>query len=464
MSNPQSSASAARMGTAPVNSLLLKTSIPMMISMLVQALYNVVDSIFVSYVGESALSAVSLAFPIQNLMIAFAVGTAIGVNAHLSKSLGEKNQPEADLAASNGLFLAACSFVLFLIFGLVGAAPFMRVQTTDPAILHYGIDYLSICTIFSFGCFAQCMLEKLLVATGRTTLAMTSQLIGAVTNIILDPIFIFGLCGVPRMEAAGAAVATVLGQCVGAATALVMNLRLNHDIHLVLRDFKPCPRTIRRIYAVGAPSIAMNAIGSVMVLAMNTILMSFTSTAVAVFGVYFKLQSFVFMPIFGLNNGMVPIISYNFGARKPARIIKVFKLAVGYALFIMLLGFLAAQLMPDKLLSIFQASSDMLALGDRALRIISFHFLLAGFSVICSSVFQALGRGMLALWVSIGRQLVVLIPAAWLLSLSGDVNMVWWCFPIAEVVSVALCAIFLRDTYKKIIQPMEPARESVHVV
>ena len=449
--------SAARMGTEPLNPLLLSLAIPMMISMLVQALYNVVDSIFVSYVNEAALSAVSLAFPIQNLLIAFAVGTAVGVNAYLSKNLGEGNYAEADRAAANGLFLAVCSAVAFLIFGLFGAGAFIRAQTTDPLIARYGVEYLSICTIFSLGCCVQCMMEKILVSTGRSTFAMTTQLIGALTNIVLDPIFIFGLFGVPRLEAAGAAVATVIGQFVGATAALTLHFLYNKDVHISLRGFRPAPRTILRIYQVGIPSIAMNAIGSVMTFGMNAILIAYSSTAVAVFGVYFKLQSFVFMPVFGLNNGMVPIVSYNYGARKPERILGTKRLAAIYAVGIMVLGFLAGQFLPGVMLSIFNASPDMLSLGTVALRIISISFLMAGFNVISSAYFQALGHGVLALWVSVIRQLVVLLPTAWLLSLAGRVDVVWWAFPIAEVVAFLLCIIFQRVCYNKIIRPMRTA-------
>ena len=449
--------SAARMGTEPLNPLLLSLAIPMMISMLVQALYNVVDSIFVSYVNEAALSAVSLAFPTQNLLIAFAVGTAVGVNAYLSKNLGEGNHAEADRAAANGLFLAVCSAVAFLIFGLFGAGAFIRAQTTDPLIARYGAEYLSICTIFSLGCCVQCMMEKILVSTGRSTFAMTTQLIGALTNIVLDPIFIFGLFGVPRLEAAGAAVATVIGQFVGATAALTLHFLYNKDVHISLRGFRPAPRTILRIYQVGIPSIAMNAIGSVMTFGMNAILIAYSSTAVAVFGVYFKLQSFVFMPVFGLNNGMVPIVSYNYGARKPERILGTKRLAAIYAVGIMVLGFLAGQFLPGVMLSIFNASPDMLSLGTVALRIISISFLMAGFNVISSAYFQALGHGVLALWVSVIRQLVVLLPTAWLLSLAGRVDVVWWAFPIAEVVAFLLCIIFQRVCYNKIIRPMRTA-------
>ena len=446
------------MGTAPIPPLLFSLALPMMISMLVQALYNIVDSIFVSYIGEAALSAVSLAFPVQNLMIAFAVGTGVGVNAHLSRCLGEGNQAEADRAAVNGLFLSAVSCLAFVLFGIFGVKPFFYSQTADPLIREYGVAYLGIVATFSIGCFLQCMLEKLLVATGRSSFAMASQLAGAVANIILDPVFIFGMLGMPRLGAAGAAVATVAGQFIGMGVGLFLNLTKNTDVHLSLKGFRPSGRTIRRIYQVGIPSIAMQAIGSVMTFLMNAILIGFSSTAVAVFGVYFKLQSFVFMPIFGINNGMVPIVSYNYGARKPDRIVSVIRLAVAAAVSIMLCGFAAAQLLPDKLLGIFNASPEMLSMGVPALRIISLHFLFAGFSVVCSSTFQSLGRGVLALIVSVVRQLVVLIPAAFLLAKVGGVNAVWWSFPIAEVFSASLCAVFLAQCNNRILKPMrQPA-------
>ncbi len=453
------SRSASRMGTAPMGPLLFSLAIPMMVSMLFQALYNVVDSIFVSYINEAALSAVSMAFPIQNLMIAFAVGTGVGVNAYLSKSLGEGNHKEANRAAANGLLLSLITFVVFLLFGLFGVTAFMHSQTTDTAIRQYGVDYLSVCCIFSLGCMVQCMVEKILSATGRSNYAMITQLVGALTNIVLDPILIFGLFGFPRMEAAGAAAATVAGQFLGAATGLYLNLRHNQDVHFALGNFRPHGRTVLRIYQVGIPSIAMTSVGSVMTFCMNRILIGFSSTAVAVFGVYFKMQSFIVMPLFGLNNGMVPIIAYNYGARKPQRITQVIRMAAVSAVCIMLVGFAAAQLFPGALLSIFNAGPDMLALGEVALRIISFHFVAAGFDIVASAVFQAMGQGLMALLVSLVRQLFVLVPAAWLLSLSGNVNLIWWAFPLAELTALVMCGFFLWRCYRTILKPMvaEPA-------
>ena len=448
------------MGTMDVNPLLIKLSIPMMISMLVQALYNVVDSIFVARVSENALTAVSLAFSLQNLMFAVGIGTGVGVNALLSKSLGEKNQSRANKTAENGLFLALCSYLVFLVLGLTVVRPYFYAQTADADIAEQGIRYLTICCVLSLGMFMQVMNEKLLAATSRTTLSMISQLVGAIVNIILDPIFIFGYCGEALSGTTGAALATVIGQFCGAGVSFYLNLRKNPDIQLDFKGFRPSAEAIKRIYVVGLPSIAMQCVGSVMTFLMNQILMAFTATAVAVFGVYFKLQSFVFMPIFGMNNGMVPIISYNYGARKPERVKKTIRLAVFYAECIMLVGFCIFQFLPDKLLGLFAAGDAMLAIGVPALRIICPHFLLAGAGIVLSSVFQALGNGVFSLTVSICRQLVVLIPAAWLLSRTGEVNMVWWAFIIAEVVSLALSLVFMARINRTVIVPLSEKQDA----
>ena len=427
------------MGTMEINPLLLKLSIPMMISMLVQALYNVVDSVFVSHVSENALTAVSLAFSLQNVMIAVGVGTGVGVNAMLSKSLGEKNQRRANATAENGIFLSLCSFVVFLVIGLTCMKPYFYAQTGDEAIARQGIQYLSVCCIFSLGLFTQTMGEKLLAATGRTYLSMISQLTGAVVNIILDPIFIFGYCGEALSGTTGAAVATVIGQFCGAGMTLFFNLNKNPDIQIGFKGFRPSAKAIGRIYAVGLPSIAMQCVGSVMTFGMNLILMTFSATAVAVFG---------------LNNGMVPIISYNYGARRPDRVKKTIKLAVCYAEGIMLIGFCIFQFFPDKVLGIFAASDAMLAIGIPALRIICPHFLLAGIGIVMGSVFQALGNGVFSLIVSMCRQLVVLLPAAWLLAQTGNVNNVWWAFLIAEVVSILMSLAFYARINKTTIAPL----------
>ena len=442
------------MGTMEISPLLVKLSVPMMISMLVQALYNVVDSVFVSWVSEEALTAVSLAFSLQNMMIAVGVGTGVGVNAMLSKSLGEKNQKRANATAENGIFLSACSFLVFLVIGLTCIKPYFYAQTSDDAIALQGIRYLSVCCIFSLGLFTQTMGEKLLAATGRTQLSMISQLVGAVVNIILDPIFIFGYCGEALSGTTGAAVATVIGQFCGAGMTLYFNTRKNPDIQLDFKGFRPSAKAIGRIYAVGLPSIAMQCVGSLMTFGMNLILMAFSSTAVAVFGVYFKLQSFVFMPIFGLNNGMVPIISYNYGARRPERVKKTIRLAVCYAEGIMVLGFCIFEFFPGQVLGLFSASQAMLTIGIPAMRIICLHFLLAGTSIVLSSVFQALGNGLFSLIVSVCRQLFVLLPAAWLLAQTGSVNNVWWAFLIAEIVSVLMSLAFYAHINKTIIVPL----------
>ena len=442
------------MGTMEINPLLVKLSVPMMISMLVQALYNVVDSVFVSWVSEEALTAVSLAFSLQNMMIAVGVGTGVGVNALLSKSLGEKNQKRANATAENGIFLSACSFLVFLVIGLTCIKPYFYAQTSDDAIALQGILYLSVCCIFSLGLFTQTMGEKLLAATGRTQLSMISQLVGAVVNIILDPIFIFGYCGEALSGTTGAAVATVIGQFCGAGMTLYFNTRKNPDIQLDFKGFRPSAKAIGRIYTVGLPSIAMQCVGSLMTFGMNLILMAFSSTAVAVFGVYFKLQSFVFMPIFGLNNGMVPIISYNYGARRPERVKKTIRLAVCYAEGIMVLGFCIFEFFPGQVLGLFSASQAMLTIGIPAMRIICLHFLLAGTSIVLSSVFQALGNGLFSLIVSVCRQLFVLLPAAWLLAQTGSVNNVWWAFLIAEIVSVLMSLAFYAHINKTIIVPL----------
>ncbi len=442
------------MGTMEINPLLVKLSVPMMISMLVQALYNVVDSVFVSWVSEEALTAVSLAFSLQNMMIAVGVGTGVGVNAMLSKSLGEKNQKRANATAENGIFLSVCSFLVFLVIGITCIKPYFYAQTSDDAIALQGIRYLSVCCIFSLGLFTQTMGEKLLAATGRTQLSMISQLVGAVVNIILDPIFIFGYCGEALSGTTGAAVATVIGQFCGAGMTLYFNTRKNPDIQLDFKGFRPSAKAIGRIYTVGLPSIAMQCVGSLMTFGMNLILMAFSSTAVAVFGVYFKLQSFVFMPIFGLNNGMVPIISYNYGARRPERVKKTIRLAVCYAEGIMVLGFCIFEFFPGQVLGLFSASQAMLTIGIPAMRIICLHFLLAGTSIVLSSVFQALGNGLFSLIVSVCRQLFVLLPAAWLLARTGSVNNVWWAFLIAEIVSVLMSLAFYAHINKTIIVPL----------
>lgn len=443
-----------KMGVMPVGKLVLSMSLPMMISMLVLALYNVVDSVFVSRISEDALTAVSLAFPIQNLMIAVATGTGVGVNAVLSKNLGERDFKHANSCAAHAIVLAALSMLAFVLIGFFAVEPFFATQTDNPAIIAYGTSYLKICCIFSFGIFLQVMFERLLQSTGKTVCAMISQIVGAVINIVMDPILIFGLCGFPEMGIAGAAVATVGGQIVGMLAALWLSLRYNREISIDLRGFRFDRKVVGRIYAVGVPSIIMASVGSVMNYGMNLILMRFTSTAAAVFGVYFKLQSFIFMPVFGLNNGLVPIVAYNYGAKRPERILKAMWIGMASATGIMVAGFLVAQLFPQTLLRLFDASENMLQIGAVALRVISVSFLLAGCCAVAGAMFQALGKGFYSMMASVGRQIIVLLPAAYLLSLSGNLSLVWWAFPIAEIMSGALSFYYLWRVYKKIIKPL----------
>ena len=441
-----------KMGVMPVNRLLLNMSLPMMLSMLVQALYNIVDSIFVSKISEDALTAVSLAFPIQTLMIAFAVGTGVGVNALLSRSLGEKNTQRANRVATNGIFLAFAGTVFFVLIGIFLTDLFYKTQTDSGVIMKYGTSYMRICCICSIGMFVQGMTEKLLQSTGKTVIAMITQMTGAVINIILDPILIFGYFGMPRMEVAGAAEATVAGQCVAAVLAIILNQAKNKEIRVSFRQFPVNFQIIKEIYRVGIPSIIMQAIGSVMTYGMNLILMSFSSTAAAVFGVYFKLQSLVFMPVFGLNNGMVPIMAYNYGAGKRSRMIKTVKLSAVYAVGMMAVGFLVFQIIPDKLLLLFEASDEMLKIGKPALRAISICFIPAGFSIVVGSVFQALGKAFYSMIVSIARQLLILLPAAYLLARLIGLSAVWFAFPIAELFSLGLSVFFFVRIYRTIIQ------------
>ena len=441
-----------KMGTMPVNKLLISMSLPMMVSMLVQALYNVVDSIFVSRISENALTAVSLAFPIQSLMIALGAGMGVGVNALLSRSLGEKDYDKVSKAAMNGIFLSLINIIIFILIGIFVTKPFYLSQTNDPEIVTYGVEYLSIVCCCSFGIYTQFIFERLLQSIGKTFYTMLTQGLGAIINIILDPILIFGLLGFPKMGVAGAAIATVIGQIAAGIFAIILNLRKNTEVRLHFKGFRPDPQTIGQIYSVGLPSIIMQSIGSIMTYGMNHILIAFSSTATAVFGVYFKLQSFIFMPVFGLNNGMVPIIAFNYGARKKDRMIHTMKLSILYAELLMLIGFLVFQFLPEPLFRLFDASDHMLSMGIPALRIISIHFLLAGFCIIVGSVFQALGNGVYSMIVSITRQLAVLLPAAYLLSRLGNVNYVWWAFPIAELTSLSISIFFLIKINRKILQ------------
>ncbi len=444
-----------KMGTAPVAPLLVSMSVPMIISMLVQALYNIIDSAFVAQFDENALMAVSLAFPIQILMIAVCSGTCVGINALLSRSLGEQKPEEARLAAVNGIFLCAVSAVVFALFGLFGSRIYFSSQTKDPVIIEYGVQYLQICTIFSFGIFGEFVFERIIQSTGRTIYNMFSQGIGAITNIILDPIMIFGLFGFPALGIRGAAIATVVGQILAMFVSLFFNITRNPEVNISMRGFRPHGHTIRIIYAVGVPSIIMQAITSVMVYCMNQILDIFSPTeeiakaAVNVLGIYFKLQSFIFMPIFGLNNGMIPIIAYNYGMQKGRRIMDTVKLSIAISVGIMLAGFVAFQLFAPLLMMIFNASGLLLTMGVPALKGISFSFLFAGYCVVVGSVFQALGNGVYSLIVSVARQLLCILPLAYLFGHIWGLDAVWYSFPMAEIICMIISSLLLKRMYDK---------------
>lgn len=444
-----------KMGTMPVNKLLLTMSLPMMLSMLVQALYNIVDSIFVAKIGEEALTAVSLAFPLQSLMIAAGVGTGVGINALLSKSLGEKDSDKVSKAAHNGLLLTIFWYAVFIVIGLFAVRPFYESQTADTVILDYGVQYLTICCAASGGLFMSITLERLLQSTGKTVYTMISQSFGAVVNMILDPILIFGMFGMPAMGVTGAALATVIGQAAGAVLGIIFNIKCNREIAFSFRSLRVDAATMRQILSVGVPSIIMQSIGSVMVYSVNLILIAYTATATAVFGVYFKLQSFIFMPVFGLNNGVIPIIAYNYGARNRERMQKAIRLAMLYVVGIMAVGNLIMEVFPRQLFMMFDASDHMLSMGIPALRIISILFPFAGVSIVCSAVFQALGNAVYSMIVSITRQLVILLPLVYLLSLLGNVNYIWLGFPISEVLAMLVSLFYMSRIYKNVIRKLE---------
>lgn len=441
-----------KMGTMPVNKLLVTMSLPMVISMIVQALYNIVDSIFVSRLSEDALTAVSMAFPMQNLMISVAVGTGVGINAMLSRALGEKKFEAANKTAENGIFIEVLGYVLFLLIGIFVTKPFFLAQAGAGDIANMGIEYTRICLLMSFGIFMQIGFERILQSTGRTIFTMITQSTGAIINIILDPILIFGLFGMPKMGVAGAAIATVTGQICAAILAITFNLTKNPDVHISFKGFKPQIIFVKNILSVGIPSIIMSSVGSAMTFGMNKILITFSSTAVAVFGVYFKLNSFVFMPVFGLNNGMVPIVSYNYGAQNKKRLTKTIKLAIMYAVCIMFIGIMLFQFIPDVLLRLFDASDHMLEIGIPALRVISLSSAFAGICIVISSSLQALGHGFLSMMISITRQLIILLPSAYILAKFGGIHAVWWSFNIAEIASLTLSLLFFKHMYNKIIK------------
>lgn len=446
-----------KMGYMPEGKLLINMSLPMMVSMLVQAMYNIVDSIFVSRISENALTAVSLAFPLQSLMIAIAAGTGVGVNALISRALGEKKQDKVNQIASNGVFIYALSYIVVALLGVFAVRPFYIMQTGagQEEILELGVTYLSIVMIFSFGIFAQFIFERMLQATGRTFFTMISQMVGAIINIILDPILIFGMFGLPKLGISGAAIATVIGQIIAGTIAFIYNQNKNPDVQLSFKGFRPNGMIIGEIYMIGVPSIIMQSIGSVMTAGMNLILMGLSSTSAAVFGVYFKLQSFFFMPVFGLNNGLIPILAFNYGARNKKRMTNTLKYGYGIACFFLMLGLAAFELIPDQLLLLFDASEEMLAIGIPALRIIGVHFIIAWFCIVTGTLFQAVGNAMYSLYVSVARQLVVLLPAAYILAKLGGLSLIWWCFPIAEIMSMIISLICLKLTITKKLSILE---------
>ena len=450
-----------KMGTMPIGRLLANMAVPMILSMLVQALYNVVDSIYISrFDSGSAVTALGLAFPIQNVQIGFAVGIGVGVNSLLSKSLGEGNPEKANRTAGNGIFLALIATAIFVFFGIFGVRPYYAMQDVSQDVLNSGIAYSSICCICTLGIYFEVLFERMLQATGRTIYTMVTQGVGAIINIALDPVFIFGVeaLGIPAMGAAGAATATVIGQWAAAALALLFNLKFNPDIKLTLKNILPRSDVIRPILTVGVPSMIMNSVSSVMNFSMNQILLGFAGVgeiATAVFSLYYKLQSFFFMPLFGLNNATISIVAYNYGARNPERITRTLKIAVGAALVFMILGFLAFELIPGTLLSIFALSEAYMDLGKRALQIICIHFPIAAVCIALGASFQALGNGIYSTITSLCRQMVALLPAAYLLSLTGDVNMVWWAFPIAEAVSLIATLFFFVRIYRQKIKPLK---------
>lgn len=433
-----------KMGTLPIGKLLLSISFPIMISMLIQALYNIVDSYFVGKISEDAFTALSIAFPIQNLMIGIAVGTGVGMNAYLSRYLGEKKVDRATAAAENGIFLSLIYGILFFLLSFFLPKIYFHTQTTDHRIFQYGVDYLHIIMMLSMGIYMQIIMERMLQATGKSIYMMISQSAGAITNIILDPIMIFGYFGCPAMGVKGAAYATICGQCVGAVLSLLFHHFFNKEIKV--RHIRPELKMIGKIYEVGIPSIIMVTINSVTIYALNKILAGFSSAAVASLGAFFKLQSFILMPIFGLNSGMIPIIAYNYGAHSQERIKKTIKISLFSAAAIMAMGTLVFQLFPSQLLEIFSASEEMMSIGIYTLRIISLCFIPAAVSIIGASVFQALGNGMLSLMCSALRQLILLLPFAYLFSLLGDVNKVWWAYPVAEL-GALIFVVYFMNTY-----------------
>lgn len=459
-----------KMGVQPIGRLLFKMALPMALSMLVQAFYNVVDSAFVAQISDSnqdALNAVSMAFPVQNIMIGGATGISVGVNALLSRALGQRDQKTVNACAANGMLLIVIGMLLVALFGVFGGEAFMRSQTHNPQVIAYGTSYIRIITLCSMFIFGELIFERLLQSTGRTGFTLITQGTGAVINILLDPIFIFGLGPIPRLEVAGAAIATVIGQFVAFVLALILNLKKNPEVQLSFRRFKPDWKLCGRIMGIAIPSIIMVAIGSVMYYLFNIILMRYEAvevglgeTATAVFGAYFKLQSFVFMPVFGINNAALAIAAFNYGARKPKRIMQTIRCGAAGAMTLMMIGIAVFQIFPEALLGFFNAGEDMRQVGVPALRTLCLPFIAAGPCIIFGGIFQALGKSVYSMLVSIARQLLILLPAAFLLSMTGVVRAVWFAFPIAEVMSLIVSVLMILTLYRRKIKPLYEISEN----
>lgn len=442
------------MGKLPENKLLLKLALPMILSMLLSALYNVVDSIFVGKISQDALTAVSLAFPMQNLIIALGVGVGVGANALISRALGEKKYKDANRYATNSIFIIAIIYVIFALVAGSLSRSFISWQTTSQPVIEYGTEYLQICCYASAGLFFSLVFEKILCSTGKTTYAMISQLVGAVVNIILDPILIFGLIGLPALGVKGAAIATVVGGGCSALTGFLMAKYKNKDVSISFKKFRPHGKTIGEIFRIGLPTTVLNAVGSVMTFSVNIILQKLHESAVTVFGIYFKIQSLVFMPLFGLTNAMVPIVAYNYGAGSKKRIMKTVKLSIMYATIFMIFATVIAECFPRQILALFSATPDMYEIGVPAIRILFSTYILVGVNVCILSICQALGKSVISMICSLLRQLIVLIPAAYLLAHFFGLPTVWFSFTIADFFSTAIALFFGILIYKKYIKPL----------
>ncbi len=443
-----------KMGVMEMKKLLLTMSFPIMISMLVQALYNIVDSMFVARVSETALTAVSLCYPVQMIIVAVACGTGVGVNALLSRYLGEKKYKKANQIALHGIFLAICNWIVFAILGFFFSEAFLRLFSSNEQILEMGVSYMKICTIVSFGVFVQITYERIMQSTGNTIYNMIIQGVGALINIILDPIFIFGYFGIPALGVSGAAIATVIGQIVAMILGIVITQTRIKEVNISIKDWKLDLGMIKNLYKIGFPAILMQSIMSFMTVFMNMILIPYSELAVSVFSIYYKLQQFVFMAVFGMNNALIPIVAYNYGARKRTRILQAIRFSLIISSIIMAVGTIVFEIIPKELLYLFDAKENMLAIGVPSLRIISISFIFAGISMVLCSVFQALGHANKSLYITLLRQLLILIPLTWGLAKLFGLNVGWWSFPITEAIcagiSLVLLAVVRKNTIMKI--------------